>query len=216
VRLGDGTRLEADAVVLAAGVWTPALVRELGVRLPIRPRKGHLVVAARGHRFGSVKVMEFGYLATKFGRQRAADPEAERYGVALVYEPTMSGNFLLGSSREFVGFDTTPDMAVARAIVRRALRFYPTMRNASALRVYAGLRPWTPDHRPVIGPVDAVPGLVVAAGHEGDGVGLSAVTGALVRDVLHERGPLVDLDPLRWDRFAGVGWEEAEDEPAGT
>jgi glycine/D-amino acid oxidase-like deaminating enzyme len=202
VRLASGERVTGDYVVVAAGVWSPPLAADVGVALPIRPRKGHLLVSSRGPVFGTVKVMEFGYLMSKFGRERRAPAEALRYGVALVYEPTMSGNFLLGSSREFVGFDTTPDPAVIRAIARRAQRFYPGMAEATVIRAYAGLRPWTPDHLPIVSRVEEHPGLLVAAGHEGDGIGLAAVTGALIRDLVLDRPPIVDPAPLRWNRFS--------------
>lgn len=200
VRADQGT-FEADHVVVAAGVWSPRLLAPLGIGLPIEPRKGILLVSARGPLFGTAKVMEFGYLMSKFGRERHAPEDAQRHGVALVYEPTESSNFLLGSSREFQGFDTEPDPAVAAVIARRACRFYPGMRNATLIRTYAGLRPFTPDHFPVVSLVEEVPGLVLAAGHEGDGIGLAAVTGALVRDLILARSPAVDPGPLRWDRF---------------
>lgn len=201
VRLGDGTILAAEVVVIAAGVWTPSLLEPLGVAVPIRPRRGQLVVSTKGPRFGDVKVMEFGYLMAKFGRERVVPADVNRYGVALVYEPTRAGNFILGSSREFVGFDTTPDPDVLRTIVRRALRFYPAMAGAAVLRGFAGLRPWTPDHLPVVGWVPSVPGLLVAAGHEGDGIGLAAVTGKLVGDLVLEQPSPLALEPLAVDRF---------------
>jgi len=200
VQLADGDVVAADITVVAAGVWTPALVAPLGVEVPILPRRGHLVVSAKGPRYGDVKVMEFGYLMAKFGRARVASRELERYGVALVYEPTLSGNFILGSSREFVGFDTTPDPKVLAAIVRRALRFYPAMAAATMMRGFSGLRPWTPDHLPVVGAVPTVPGLMIAAGHEGDGVGLAAVTGRLLGDVILERELPMTMAPLAVDR----------------
>lgn len=214
VRLLDGTALEADYVVVAAGIWTPALMAGLDITIPIWPRKGQLLVSAKGPLFGNAKVMEFGYLMSKFGRKRKAPEDARRYGVALVYEPTESHNFLLGSSRQFVGYDTDPDLKVSRVIARRALRFYPGMREATLMRTYAGLRPWTPDHFPVVSLIDPIPGLIVAAGHEGDGIGLAAVTGRLVCDLVFDRPPIVPIEPLRWDRPAlvqegGVGPENA-------
>lgn len=209
VQLEDGSTLAADVVVVAAGVWTPDLLEPLGVTVPIVPRRGHLVVTTKGPRFGDVKVMEFGYLMAKFGRERTVPADVDRYGVALVYEPTRAGNFILGSSREFAGFDTTPNPDVLRAIVRRALRFYPAMAEASVLRGFAGLRPWTPDHLPVVGWVPAVPGLLVAAGHEGDGIGLAAVTGQLVGDLIRQERPPLPMEALAVDRFGPDVLQEA-------
>ena len=200
VRLASGEMVSSEVVVVAAGIWTPGLLAPLEVPIPIQPRKGQLLVSGKGPLFGDAKVMEFGYLMSKFGRERVAPPDALRYGVALVYEPTMSHNFLLGSSREFVGFDTEPNQQVAQAIARRAMRFYPGMADATIMRTYAGLRPWTPDHFPIISPVEAFSGLIIAAGHEGDGIGLAAVSGRLVADLALDRDPIVPTEPLRWDR----------------
>lgn len=200
VRFRSGEELLADRVVVTAGVFTPQLLQPLGIHVPIRPRKGQLLVSAKGPFFGDAKVMEFGYLMSKFGRQRIAPSDAIEYGVALVYEPTLSHNFLLGSSRQFVGFDTEPDIEVSKAIARRALRFYPGMKSATLMRSYAGLRPWTPDHFPVVSFVEDVPGLFIAAGHEGDGIGLAAVTGHLVADMLLGRVPIIDPGMLTWNR----------------
>ena len=210
VRLENGDILGADVVVVAAGVWTPPLLAPIGVSLPIRPRQGMILVSAKGPRFGNEKVMEFGYLMAKFGRERRAPKDACAHGVALVYEPTASGNFLLGSSRRFVGFDTDPDPDVLASIARRARHFYPGMGGSTMIRSYAGLRPWTPDHFPVVSRVDGMEGLVVAAGHEGDGIGLAAVTGALVRDLVLDRPPIVDPSPLSASRFAGVSLPDAD------
>ena len=200
----SGERCEADVTVVAAGVWTPVLTHPLSLLVPIRPRKGTLLVGARGPLHGTAKVMEFGYLMAKFGRTRSVPEEFERYGVALVYEPTASQNFLLGSSREFVGEDVTPKEPVMSLIARRALRFYPGMAHSLFIRAYAGLRPWTPDHFPLVGPVKGVPGLMLAAGHEGDGIGLAAVTGRLVADLVLHRAPVVDPGPLDPGRFTSA------------
>lgn len=205
VRLQTGDDVRADIVVVASGVWTPKLLEPIGISIPIMPRKGHLLVSARGPLFGHAKVMEFGYLMSKFGQERMAPPAMVKHGIALVYEPTMSHNFLLGSSREFVGEDIKPNPTISRLIAERALRFYPGMSHATLMRTYAGLRPYTPDHFPVISRVDAVRGLLIAAGHEGDGIGLAAITGALVRDLVLDREPAYDLKPLRWDRFHKEG-----------
>lgn len=206
---GDVTGVETDAgflparrVVNAAGVWAPAVGAMVGLDIPIRPRRGILLVSARTFPVSRRKVMEFGYLMSKFGGARQVDPETERYGVALVFEPTAAGNFLLGSSRQFVGHNTTPDLAVARVIARRGIRFYPVMQDIPCIRTYAGVRPWTPDHLPVVSAVPAVPGFYIAAGHEGDGISHSAVTGKLMSQLLSGApATVIPADPLRWERF---------------
>ncbi|MFB5760211.1 NAD(P)/FAD-dependent oxidoreductase [Paenibacillus medicaginis] len=193
--------IRAGAVVLAAGVWTRAIGQSLGLNLPIIPRKGHILVSARIPSIGKRKVMEFGYLMSKFGGTRSVAEEDEKYGIAMVFEPTASQNILIGSSRQFVGMDTSVDQQVIRLIARRAIRFFPVLANMPLMRAYTGLRPWTPDHLPIISAVEEVPGLFIASGHEGDGISLAAVTGKLVTEMIRGEPACVPLEPLRYDRF---------------
>ncbi|MFC4077470.1 NAD(P)/FAD-dependent oxidoreductase [Salinithrix halophila] len=196
---GDFT---AKKVVNAAGVWAPMIGKMVGVEVSIQPRKGHILVASRQVPVGLRKVMEFGYLISKFGGQRKVDSETERWGVALVFEPTESQNFLIGSSRQFVGFDTRVDTHVIRCMAKRAVRFYPKMADMMVIRTYAGLRPWTKDHLPIVSHVDEVPGFYIAAGHEGDGISLAAITGKVMDQLLREESQTaIPIEPLRYDRF---------------
>lgn len=193
--------IHTRTIVNAAGVWAKHIGRMVGVEIPIEPRKGHILVSSRTNSIGKRKVMEFGYLMSKFGGTRNVDKEMEQHGVALVFEPTASQNFLIGSSREFVGYDTTIDARVIRLIAKRAIRFFPVMQDIPMFRSYAGLRPWTPDHLPIVCHVDEVPGFYIAAGHEGDGISLSAVTGKLVSEMLAGTETCIPIHPLRFDRF---------------
>jgi len=192
----------ANNVVNAAGVWAPMIGSMVGVDIPIHPRKGHIIVASRQVPIGLRKVMEFGYLISKFGGTRKVDPETDKYGVALVFEPTEHQNFLIGSSRQFVGYDMMIDTEVVRCMARRMLRFYPKAGDFHLIRTYCGLRPYTEDHLPIVSAVEQLPGFYVAAGHEGDGITLAAVTGKLIAEmVTGKEDTIVSTEPLRLDRF---------------
>lgn len=194
-------RVRTKLVINAAGVWAKHIGKMVGLDIPIEPRKGHILVSSRTNNIGKRKVMEFGYLMSKFGGQRQVEKEMEDHGVALVFEPTASQNFLIGSSREFVGYDTTVDSRVIRLIAKRAIRFFPVMKDIPMFRSYAGLRPWTPDHLPIVGHVDEVPGFYIAAGHEGDGISLSAVTGKVISEMLSHSPTCIPIEALRLERF---------------
>ncbi|HET6549929.1 MAG TPA: FAD-dependent oxidoreductase [Solirubrobacter sp.] len=187
----------AGAVVVAAGVWTPALLETAGLSVPVTPRKGQIVVLERSPVRFRRKLSEAGYFA-------AVKADEAALQIAMVVESTPSGTALLGSSRQHVGFDREADVGVAGAIARRAARFFPVLEQARALRVYAGLRPLTPDHVPIIGPFADAPNLCVATGHEGAGIGLAPATGELIA-AWHAGAP--PPLPLAWyspDRFAAV------------
>jgi D-hydroxyproline dehydrogenase subunit beta len=190
------------AVVVAAGAWTAALLERCGLSVPIRPRKGQILVLERSATPVRRKLSEAGYVS-------AVESGEERLQVAMVVESTRSGTTLIGSSRELVGFDRDVDIDVAAAVARRAIRFYPPLAGLSVIRTYAGLRPFSPDHLPVIGPFPEAENVCVATGHEGAGIGLGPATGELVA-AWHAGGPPPPGLSLHWfspARFAEVAAE---------
>jgi glycine/D-amino acid oxidase-like deaminating enzyme len=172
--------IAAGAFVLAAGVWSAEIAASIGLNLPVKPRKGHILVAARVPRMIFHPLLEGSYAASVHASTAAAQ-------VALVAEMTAGGSLLLGSSREFAGFDRTVSTQIAQAIAARSIRYLPALASHSAIRAYAGLRPWSPDHLPLVGPVPNAPGLYLATGHEGAGIGLAPVTGEIVTQWLIDR-----------------------------
>ncbi|MBT8366807.1 MAG: FAD-binding oxidoreductase [Deltaproteobacteria bacterium] len=195
----------AKRVVNAAGAWAPEIGKLVGLDIPIRPRQGQILVAERTFTVARRKVMEFGYMMAKFesgSYTRNVTPAMEKYGVALVFEPTEARNFLIGSSRRFVGMQTSCHIDVLRAMAQRAIRFFPVIKDIKIIRSYAGLRPFTPDHLPIISETE-VPGFYVAAGHEGDGIGLSLITGKLISQMICDEQPAITIEPLKLSRFKG-------------
>lgn len=165
--------ISTETVVCAAGVWSGQVAHMVGVDLPVKPRKGHVLVTARCPYPVRHALLEGAYSTT-------VQSGTEDLQVALVAEMTLDGNLLLGSSRQFSGFDRAVSLDVLRAIAARAVRFLPALSTLPVIRSYAGLRPWSPDHKPLIGPWEAVPGFYVATGHEGAGIGLAPITGQLI------------------------------------
>jgi glycine/D-amino acid oxidase-like deaminating enzyme len=173
----DEGRLPAGAVVVACGVWSPELVRGLGVALPITARKGHILVTERGaYRFRR-KLSEASYLT-------AVESDSDALRVAMVVESTAAGTVLIGSSRERSELDGEVDPRVAGLVAERAIRFFPRLARVGAIRTYAGLRPLSADHLPLIGPVPGHEDVYVAAGHEGAGISLAPATAELVASLV--------------------------------
>ncbi|HEY4578567.1 MAG TPA: FAD-dependent oxidoreductase [Savagea sp.] len=197
----NGT-VHANKVVNAAGVWAPFIGEMLGIDIPIIPRKGHILVGSRAQPVMMRNVMEFGYLMNKFRRERKVDARTAEHGVALVLEPTESQNFLIGSSRQFVGYDAAIDMEVVHTLAHRALRFFPQMNDFKMIRAYTGFRPYTEDHLPIVSEVEECPGFYIAAGHEGDGISLATATGKLIEELISGKTEtIIPTEPLRFDRF---------------
>ena len=190
--------VEAPTVVLAAGPWSGPLAASAGLRLPVEPRKGQLVkLAAPRPDLVRHKVVDGSYLASVASAHAGLE-------LSTVVETTWEGDVLVGSSRERRGFDAGVDPEVSDAIVTRATRLFGELRSLPVVAAWSGLRPWLPDHLPAIGPSRAVPGLWVATGHEGAGVGLGPVTGRLVAQLFCGEEPVADPSPFDPDRFAGA------------
>ncbi len=177
-------------VVNAAGPWSGEVAALAGLHLPIEPRRGHILVTEPRGRLINHKVYDASYVGTL-----TADPGDAQ--VSAVVEGTASGTILLGSSREFVGWDRQVDGDLVRRIGARAVELFPILADVKVMRTYVGFRPWLPDHLPAIGEEPGVPGFIQAAGHEGAGICLAPATGLVVRDLVTERTPEVDITAFR-------------------
>ncbi|WP_461640907.1 NAD(P)/FAD-dependent oxidoreductase [Leucobacter sp. BZR 635] len=165
----------APVVVNALGVWAPQLEVAGFPHLPIRPRQGILVVTERFSPGVSVNLLEAAYVTNK-----KSDDFTDVPSFAFLAEPTMDGNMLLGSMRRFAGFDLQVEVSWVAEIIRRANMILPGVQDVSIIRSFAGLRPWTPDHKPFVGESPEQAGYYVAAGHEGDGIALAPATAEII------------------------------------
>ena len=194
-------RIAAGAVVNAAGPWSGLVAERLGGRLPIRPRRGHILVTEPLPPLIGHKVYESDYVTTVMS-------DSDDVACSAVVEGTRAGTVLIGSSREFAGFDRRPSLRVLAAMAARATAIFPFLAGVRVLRSYVGFRPASPDHLPIIGPDAAVSGLFHASGHEGAGIGLAPATAELVTALLAGSAPPVDpapFAPARLAAFEGLG-----------
>ena len=179
----NGEPLHADVVVNAAGAAAPALVPEL----TIVPRKGHLAITDRYPMFVRHQLVELGYLTSAHVMTSES--------VAFNVQPRATGQVLIGSSRELVGWDGRINRAILAQMLQRASDFMPAIRRLTVVRCWTGFRPATPDKLPLIGRWDPVPGLWVAAGHEGLGITTSLASAALLVDQISGRATSTDAAP---------------------
>ena len=190
-------RIAAGAVVNAAGPWSGLVAERLGGRLPIRPRRGHILVTEPLPPLIRHKVYESDYVTTVMS-------DSDDAACSAVVEGTRAGTVLIGSSREFAGFDRRPSLPVLTAMAARATAIFPFLTGVRVLRSYVGFRPASPDHLPVIGADTTVAGLYHASGHEGAGIGLAPATAELVTALLAGSTPPVDPAPFAPARLAAA------------
>jgi glycine/D-amino acid oxidase-like deaminating enzyme len=196
VRTSAGV-VPADYVVNAAGTWGGEVSARLGAEVPILPRRGFVLVTEPLPPLIRHKVYSADYVA---------NVASDSAGLELspVVEGTRSGTVLIGASRERVGFDRGISIPVVRQLAAQAVRLFPVLAGVCLMRVYGGLRPYCPDHLPVIGADPRVPGLLHACGHEGAGIGLAPATGELIAGLITGRPAEVDPAPFAPHRLIGA------------
>ena len=184
--------IACGAVVLAAGVWINDVLQSLNTRLPVYARKGHIVGFEPGRPIVRTAIHEGSYFGGKFASQSAND-----LIVALAAEQR-GGILRIGSSREFKGIDRTIDPPVVSAIIRRAADFLPVVRSLRSVYVGACLRPYVPDHYPLVGRLPGWENVYVLTGHEGDGLALIPGTARRLVDTMDGKGEyLAEIDAGR-------------------
>jgi D-amino-acid dehydrogenase len=182
-RLADGEEIEADEFVLAAGAWSPGLVRELGLRLPMQPGKG--------------------YSLTLREPRRAPRLCALLAEARIAVSPIADGGLRFGGTMELSGLngDILPERV--RSIVEAVPRYYPELgpRDFEGVQPWRGLRPCSPDGLPYLGRSARLANLVVATGHAMLGISLAPVTGRIVAQIVSGEESRFDLGPLSPDRY---------------
>jgi glycine/D-amino acid oxidase-like deaminating enzyme len=193
VQLQDGTRLHAGHVVVALGLAARELAYAPGIAPPaLIAKKGHLVISDRAPGFVRHQLVELGYLKSAHGSATRS--------VAFNAQPRVSGQVLLGSSRQVNVDDDLVEFDLLAEMLDRGFRFLPRLRELPALRTWVGHRPTTPDNLPLIGPLVGDPQTILAVGHEGVGITTSLSTARLVTELLLARTPSFDPTAFAPDR----------------
>lgn len=189
VVLSDGTRHQAQHIVLAAGVRSATLLPEL----PIQPKKGHLAITDRYPGFVKHQLVELGYIKSA----HAASGDS----VAFNLQPRPTGQILIGSSRQFDTIDPAVEPVMLQRMLRHAASFAPQLAQLNLLRTWTGFRAATPDGLPLIGPCHARRGLWLATGHEGLGITTSLATAQLLAGQMQNDRTHIPFAPYLPGRF---------------
>jgi glycine/D-amino acid oxidase-like deaminating enzyme len=195
--------IETDLVINAAGAYAPFIADMVELKLPIKPRRGQIVVTEPVPKIVMGDVLCAKYIVAKYNPKllEVSDDPEDRLGVGLSLSQTKNGNILIGGCREFVGYDKSNTHEALKTILKHATRLVPVLKQIHIIRTFAGLRPYTPDGLPILGPVDGIEGFFMAAGHEGDGIALAPITGKIVADIIVDGKTFMDISKLSIDRF---------------
>jgi glycine oxidase len=173
-------RIAAPAVVHAAGAWAAEVALPRGVAgPPVHPVRGQMLVL----------------------RARPGFLRRPLYSRAAYVVPRADGRLLVGSTYEHVGFEKCVTAGAAARLLAAACRVAPALASRPLEHAYAGLRPGTPDHRPIVGAAPGVAGLFYATGHYRSGILLAPATAEAIADLVlvgSTRLPIAAFAPARF------------------
>ena len=204
IRTSDNLRIKTSYVVNAAGVESPIIGQMAGINIPVKPKRGQVLVTEKMPPLVKVPILDAKYICIKLKPEISRNIINERLrklGVGLVVEQTSEGTILIGSTRELIGYDTRVTFEGIRLIARNAIRYLPGLGKFNIIRAFSGLRPSTPDGYPIIGSTRKVEGFIIATGHEGDGITLAPITGKLVSEIIIKGKTSINIETLSPDRF---------------
>jgi len=175
-------RLEADQVVLAAGVMSPALLKDIGASLPVYPVKGYSV---------TLPVEDDGSAPTV-----SITDEARRIVVSR-----LGDRLRAAGQAEVAGYDLTLEADRAQSVLTALQALFPALGEDVDPEFWCGLRPMTPDGCPIIGRVPSQDNLYLNTGHGTLGWTLAMGSADFLSDLMAERKTKIDPDLFSIDRF---------------
>jgi glycine oxidase len=180
-----GVKIAAKWTVIAAGCFS-AGIEGVESYAPVRPAKGQMVSLRADH----LKI------------------ERVLWSEKIYLVPRNDGRILAGATVEYVGFDKHVTAGALHKILSDAIEVVPGLANGQIEETWAGLRPDSPDHLPILGPTD-LEGLLIATGHFRSGILLTPITARLMREWITEQRVSVD-----WERLSPMRFATARRQPA--
>lgn len=177
--------VEADAVVCAAGVWSPTLTRTAGVELPMEPVLREVVTTA------------------PLPDLPASVPLTVDFTTGFYFHREGPGLLLGMADRDQpAGFDEPADPRWLERVSEVAARRAPAFLDLGIAHRWQGYYEVTPDHNGLVGEARDVERLFYATGFSGHGFMQAPAVGEIVRDLVLGREPFLDVSPLSLERFA--------------
>jgi glycine oxidase len=178
----QGERISAKHTIVAAGSFS-SQIAGAGEYAPVQPAKGQMVSL----------------------RCDSAQIERVLWSERIYLVPRNDGRILCGATVEHVGFDKTVTAGGIHSNLDAAIELAPVLAQAHLEETWAGLRPDTPDHLPILGPTD-LEGLLIATGHFRSGVLLTPITAKLIGEFVAQKTPSVD-----WEKFSPLRFKAAQE-----
>jgi glycine oxidase len=175
---GQNEKVSAKWTIIAAGTFS-AQIAGVEAYAPVKPAKGQMAAL----------------------RSDSVEIERVLWSDKIYLVPRNDGRILAGATVEHVGFDKQVTAAGLEHLLSGALHLAPELATARVEETWAGLRPASPDHLPILGPAD-LEGLLIATGHFRSGILLAPITARLIREWITGSSVSVDCEYFNPMRFA--------------
>ncbi len=162
VQIARGDVIACDHLVIAAGAWSARFGNWLGFSLPVSPMRGQILSL----------------------RQPASPLKHILFGEGVYLVPKLDGTIYVGATVEQVGFDKAVTAEGIAWLLSSAIKLVPSLASAPIANTWAGLRPWSPDSRPILGKAPGWENVTLATGHSATGFELSAITGKAIAELV--------------------------------
>ena len=182
VTLAGGERPAAALVVNAAGSWAAQIGPEMAF-MPVKPVKGTIVLLEA---------------PARPSREIVVSSRGSIY-------PRADTRVLVGATMEDVGYDRQVRLDAVTTLVRQATALMPGLSAASFVTAWTGLRPFSHDNLPYLGPIPDLDGAYAATGHYRSGILLAPITGLLLKEMILKEAPTLPLEPYLAARLGRAG-----------
>lgn len=172
--------IEADHFVVATGAMTPFLNEHLGMKVPIEPGKGYSLTMPKPSVMPKIPII------------------FEDSHVAIT---PMQSKYRIGSTMEFVGYDTSINPARVELLRTAAAKYLHEPYCEPVEETWYGWRPMTWDGKPVIDRSPAMQNVWIAAGHNMLGLSMAAGTGRLLKELMFGEPTHIESTPFSAQRF---------------
>jgi glycine oxidase len=173
--------VRAGAIVVAAGSWSSRLLQPAGLRVRVTPARGQMLAVRGG----------------------AARPRHVLHSSRVYAVPRNDGRVVIGATVEYVGFNKAVTAGGIRGLLDAAIELAPSLADCEVVETWAGFRPDTEDHLPIIGPCE-VTNLFLATGHFRNGILLAPVTAELLGECILRQTTPDELRPFGINRFEEI------------
>jgi glycine oxidase len=179
VRTAQGETISCQRLVIAGGAWSASCGEWLDLTLPIVPMKGQILSLAQ------------------------PEPALQHiiFSEDVYFVPKLDGTIFIGATVVQAGFDKRLTAGGIAWLLNSAIRLIPALEQATIVQMWSGLRPWSRDSQPVLGPAPGWENVILATGHSAMGFELSAITGKMIAELITSGQTPELIRPFGIERF---------------